>query len=243
MLTISEKPLRPVVTRSSMRANGRFASRKTKMALAFESLNEMNLLRVLEIDPEVKFICVQPVCLELTTKDGPRRHIPDVAALTSDRWEIYEAKSDKDAGDPKILELARAAAEHLEFHGLAMSSSYPEPRPVTYTLISSGDLTQEPFHSAVYTVLRRLRHHTPLECRAKILDLAHEHGPMSLGRLAKISEKWGGTTERILAVVAAGALRVDLRKAIDERSLVWTPEQFPLGPRVIGLTELGGGRT
>lgn len=235
MLTISETPLRRVITRGSARVNGFFASLKSSTALVWESHNEFNLLRILEIDPAVQALRVQAVCMKVLMHGEVRLHYPDIAALTPGGWELYEVKSDRDLDNREVFELAAAAAA-VEVHGTAKSETYPEPRPVTYTLVFEHSLKEEPLATSVRTVALQLYRKVSKECEIRTVDLLCRLGSsLPLAELVDRSAPFGATNEKILSMVARGVLRVDLRTRLSPESLVWTPDQYPFGPRIIDL--------
>lgn len=239
MLIISETPLRRVVTRGSAQVNGFFATRKNHSALVWESLNEFNLLRVMEVDPAVLAIFVQAVLMKVRIGGKLRLHYPDIAALTPFGWEIYEAKSDRDLTNPEVLDLAAAAASEAAVQGIARSATYPEPRPVTYTLVFERSLRREPFHTSMCTVTLQLHRHVPLELELRTVDLAARWGPLPALELAGLSKAFGGTFESILALVVRGRLRMNLQELVKPSSLVWTLDQYPFGPRVFDPLNFG----
>lgn len=69
-LDISPTPLRRVVTRSSTRVNGRFASRKMQASIPWESSNEKAFLLRAELDPTVRRIYAQATRLAVPTPEG-----------------------------------------------------------------------------------------------------------------------------------------------------------------------------
>lgn len=80
-LHISPTPLRRVIKRGSPRVDGRFASRKMRASIPFESQNEFAFLVRAELDPNISQIYAQPTQLHLSVNGKERRDTADNAEV------------------------------------------------------------------------------------------------------------------------------------------------------------------
>jgi hypothetical protein len=87
-LMISDHPVRRVISRGSVRMNGRFASFKMGRTIPWESQNEEAFLLRAELSPDVTAIYAQPLKLSLVTEVGERIHFPDFAVVIDNKLEI-----------------------------------------------------------------------------------------------------------------------------------------------------------
>ena len=88
-LEVSEVPVRRVITRGSVRHNGRYASRKMGRTIPWESSNELAFLMLAELDADVTRVYAQPFEIRWSGVRGPRRHIPDFAVLRGASLEVH----------------------------------------------------------------------------------------------------------------------------------------------------------
>lgn len=222
-LKISPTPLRRVINRGSVRVNGRFASRLMRKGIVWESQNEAAFLLRAELDPGVSAIYAQPVRLDLMLGARPRTYVPDFAVVYDDRTEIHEVKPDDEASSPEIVELARAAAHHVRLHG------------GVYSLALASELRAEPVFRNLKDLWRNLHTYVPNHTCTAMLDCAQSCGPAPVARLAELASQWGGSKERVLAMVAQRHLRLDLNCPVNGDSLVWAPTDFRLPTRLLPL--------
>lgn len=103
---------RKVVTRSRARATGKFPSRKMNRMLQWESINELNAFRLLEVDPDVHFFQEQPCEIRFMMNGEQYVHYPDILVKTPHRkafWEIkpaFEARRPETATRTRLLSAA-----------------------------------------------------------------------------------------------------------------------------------------
>lgn len=222
-LDISPTPLRRVVTRSSTRVNGRFASRKMQASIPWESSNEKAFLLRAELDPTVRRIYAQATRLAVPTPEGTWDHIPDFVVVTDCGVEVQEVKPDADADDPRMCMMFGLAARHVRRLG------------ALYSVARESALKKQPIFGAVLTLHRRLHDHVPSALASLATGVVQDGGRMPVARLVAATARQGGSLETIYALVAQGALRMDLSAPLGPEAQVWPPHAFPGEPRLIPL--------
>ncbi|MDH5750673.1 MAG: Tn7 transposase TnsA N-terminal domain-containing protein [Rhodospirillales bacterium] len=113
------KPVRNVVTKSSARSKGYFASEKSKEMNAWESFTEYKFMCLLECDPTVKSFYSQPIQVSYPWIKGRRRHTPDFLSWREDGPHITEIKWAKEAGKPENVERFQFFRDFFRQFGIA----------------------------------------------------------------------------------------------------------------------------
>lgn len=222
-LEVSEVPVRRVVTRGSVRHDGRFASRKMARTLPWESSIELAFLMLAELDADVTQVYAQPFEIQWRGASGLRRHIPDFAVLRGASLEVHEVKPDKKAAAADVQKTAAWAERHCRIRG------------ASYGLALESVLKAEPAFSHAGTVLRRLHDRIDESLAIGTVEYVRRHRTMELGPLADWVGRWGGSVESVVTLVAHNRLSVDLRRPIHRSSPVWSVESFPHRPRALPL--------
>lgn len=114
----SKRKPRPVVTPSGKRARGNFPSIKAPAYLRYESLLELDVLRVLEVSSKVRVLRTHPVVLALPG-DPVMHYTPDVQLEWPSGGAIVETKAEYfltlEAPRRRLKEIAARLAQH-ELH-------------------------------------------------------------------------------------------------------------------------------
>jgi len=133
---------RKIVTRSRARATGKFPSKKMKRMIQWESTNELNAFRLLEVEPTIKSYSEQPMRIDYFLDGECRKHYPDVLVVKSDGKELWEIKSVEELEKEKYKKRTRFLKKHLPMHGYS------------YRTISNEDLACQPWLSNSLLLLR-----------------------------------------------------------------------------------------
>jgi hypothetical protein len=220
-LTVSDIPLRRINTRGRIRPTGRFASRKMRCCLPWESSNELAWLQRAELDPDVTAFYAQPIIIELQVRGRRRSYCPDGAVIRRGCVEIHEVKPDADAADSDVRDLAIAAARHLKSYG------------ALYGFALESQLKRAPVYVNIQDVLRRRHRRVTEAAAAALVAAAQDEGPLTAGELVRIVRSQPCVFEDILALVACGRLRMNFANPVVPDRLVWAPDVFPHGEPVL----------
>lgn len=139
-------PVRRVIRRGHKGFVGLFPSRKSGRPLEFESLLERNFLCLMEVDPLVNSVRVQPREIRWTIDGTIHRHIPDFEIEYIRKLVVVEIKPDHKAAQPAFVQRTRIITSVLHKEGIAY-------RVLTETLIC-----REPALSNAKILLRGLAH-------------------------------------------------------------------------------------
>lgn len=222
-LQISTTPVRRVIERGSVHANGRFASRLMRRTIVWEYQREIPFLLRAELDPSVAAIYAQPMMFNVTVCGRLRSYVPDFAVVYGGRTEIHEVIPDDKALDREVLELTRAAARHVSLRG------------GVYSVALESELKTQPVFGNLRDLWRNLHTRAPAHTCTAVLDCAQSGGPMTVAKLAEAAWRWDATPQRVLAMAAQRHLRLDLNRPVNRDSLVWAPEAFRLPTRLLPL--------
>ena len=118
---------RRVVTRSRARPTGKFPSWKMDRMLQWESVAELNAMRLLDAAPSVRSFAEQPVVIRYSL-DGERRiHYPDLLVKRDDGLkEFWEVKSAKDAAREEVVARTTLLQAALPTYGYEYRMVYAE---------------------------------------------------------------------------------------------------------------------
>lgn len=118
---------RKVVTRSRARPTGKFPSWKMDRMLQWESVAELNAMRLLDAAPSVRSFAEQPVVIRYSL-DGERRiHYPDLLVKRDDGLkEFWEVKSAKDAAREEVVARTTLLQAALPTYGYEYRMVYAE---------------------------------------------------------------------------------------------------------------------
>ncbi len=118
---------RKVVTRSRARPTGKFPSWKMSRMLQWESVPELNAMRLLDADPFVRFFAEQPLTLRYRLNGESRIHYPDLLVeRDNDPKELWEIKSARDAARDEVAARTALLCADLPAYGYAYRVVYAE---------------------------------------------------------------------------------------------------------------------
>lgn len=212
VMTPDGSPIRSVLTGRRVMVTGFYTSRKAGLALPYEGMNELALLKHCEVDTVVVDYRSQPFRFEFVLNGAKRIYIADCVRLLDDGTvEVVEAKGDlKQLQAPHYaekLDAVRAACEHLGWRFRVLSRRQLFEPHVVYANV---DLIQS----------RRMVHFDDAHAYRAVAFVEEEGGATTLGRL---SEALGGEP-RGLAMAQAMMVRrliaIDLSKPLTSDSRV-----------------------
>lgn len=134
---------RKVVTRSRARPTGKYPSWKMGRMLQWESIAELNAMRLLDADPSVPFFAEQPLVLRYRLGGESRLHYPDqLVKRDTGSKELWEIKSERDAAREDV------AARTALLHAALPAYGYE------YRLVYAEELRREPRLANVLEILK-----------------------------------------------------------------------------------------
>jgi hypothetical protein len=201
-LEISPIPLRRVVTRSSPRSNGWFASRKMRRAIPWSSSIEFAFLVLAELDPSISAIYAQAVRLEVEAVPGRRSYVPDFVVLRSGTVEVFEVKPNIYVESPANIHLLQAAELTLRRRG------------ARFGVALATDLRSEPRYARARDILRWLHHPLPPGLAQRVAATAAVLNPCSVSALLEVHAGDDLTLQDVLALVATNHLQVELTEPV-----------------------------
>ena len=117
----SRREVRPVVTRSGALVRGVFPSRKSLGIARFQSLNERNVLSVVEIASEVMAFKTHPAVLRLSASNSKDIHYtPDLALFHKHGAVLVEVKSYYFLSDANTKARFREITQRLNANGIGL---------------------------------------------------------------------------------------------------------------------------
>lgn len=118
---------RKVVTRSRARPTGKFPSWKMGRMLQWESLAELNAMRLLDATPAVRSFAEQPAVVRYSLNGESRIHHPDLLVeRDNDLKELWEVKSAKDAAREEVAARTTLLQAALPTYGYEYRMVYAE---------------------------------------------------------------------------------------------------------------------
>ena len=134
---------RKVVTRSRARPTGKFPSWKMGRMLQWESIAELNAMRLLDVDFSVRSFAEQPVVVRYVLNGESRTHYPDLLVERDNGLkELWEVKPAKDAAREEVAERTALLQAALPTYGYE------------YRLLYAEDLRRQPRLSNVLEILK-----------------------------------------------------------------------------------------
>lgn len=237
-LIISPIPLRKVISRSSVRANGRLFSRKGAPQKPWESKLEDLFHVVAELDRRVTAFHAQPLKLCLRMNGKVTNRWPDYAVMIDGAAEIHEVKPDHRWSSPKVRAELIAIARFVESH-----------EGYTYHLALESDLRAEPLCSSLATIWRQLMtpysHVLALRTHAALADAG---APVTARDLVEATRQRPfdphhhdtSSWERLLSMIADAHLMFDVTKPLTPESLIWDSETGDQMPRLLPSRRIAG---
>lgn len=193
---------RKVVTRSRARPTGKYPSWKMGRMLQWESVAELNAMRLLDVDPSVCSFAEQPLVVRYALNGDSRIHYPDLLVVRDGGpKELWEIKTEKDADREDVAERTELLRASLPSHGYF------------YQMIHAEELRQQPRLSNAIEILKWGRTPiTELE-REQVRALLTQRPAVTWG--AAVSGVLGPSGRHLLArLVLEGMLAFDLNERL-----------------------------
>lgn len=188
---------RKVVTRSRARATGKFPSLKMKRMLQWESINELNAFRLLEVNPAISAYIEQPCTVYYQINGETYRHHPDILVFTRHRKEFWEIKANAEAKHPDVVERTKLLTQVLPNYGYQ------------YRVVLGEDLGQKVRLENIKSILAYGRKDISTHFREKVRLIFCQHREIKLGELIEISKGKIGRNQ-IYRLILDGDLSCDL---------------------------------
>lgn len=147
---------RKVVTRSRARSTGKYPSWKMGRMVQWESENELNAYRCLDMAPEVKAFHEQPLLLKYMLNGEEHYHYPDVLVDYGDSRELWEIK-------PK----AQALKQEYVDRTLFLEAMLPK-LGFTYRMVLAEELAAQPRLDTVLALLKHGRNPVTASARESV---------------------------------------------------------------------------
>jgi hypothetical protein len=190
---------RKVVTRSRARATGKFPSLKMNRMLQWESVNELNAFRLLEVNPAVLKFNEQPCELHYVMNDEPHVHYPDILVHLNHGAEFWEIKAVAEAKHPDVIERTKLLTQALPNFGYQ------------YRVILGEDLGRKVRLENIKSILAYGRKDVTSLLREKVRQIFCQHQEIKLGELIEVSKGKIGRNE-IYRLILIGDLICDLEE-------------------------------
>jgi hypothetical protein len=197
---------RKIVTRSRSRATGKYPSWKMGRMIQWESADELNVYRLLDVDPQVKSFQEQPLTISYVLNGEQHLHYPDVLVTTSAGQELWEIKTSYYANEPGVVARTTLMTAVLPEHGFQ------------YRMILANHLRNS---AEIANALTLLTHQTPIssierEALRRLLEQTYKltWGDVLAGSLGEKSRA------HACRLVIEGALHVDIKSPLTASSLL-----------------------
>lgn len=198
---------RKVVSRSRARATGKFPSIKMNRMLQWESINELNAFRLLEVNPAVIKFREQPCELRYMLHDEARVHYPDILVHLNEGKEFWEIKASEEAKQRKVVERTKFLSQALPNYGYG------------YRVVLGEDLGRRVRLENIKSILAYGRKEVPALVREKVRQIFCRYPEIQLGELIEVSKKTIGRDE-IFRLIRDGDLSCDLELALTPHSIL-----------------------
>lgn len=193
---------RKVVTRSRARPTGKYPSWKMGRMLQWESVAELNAMRLLDADPSVPFFAEQPLLLRYQLRGESRLHYPDqLVKRDTGSKELWEIKSERDAAREDVAARTALLRAGLPTYGYE------------YRLVYAEELRRQPRLSNVLEILKWGRGAITAVERERIRALLTRAPAVTWG--AAVSGAVGRSGRQVLCrLVLEGMLAFDVNKRL-----------------------------
>lgn len=202
------QPVRkPVLPRGRRRVVGYFTSLKSESILPWESQIERDHLYLLEVDPTVRCVSVQPAKIEYKDGSRLRTYVPDVYVKRQNCRQFIEVKTDRDAACEENVHRYQLIAQLLENKG------------IEFRLVLESQIRRQPYLDNAKLIMSYLPHRSFNFDENRCLELlANSSKPTLKDVSVAISGK--ASLAIALTLVAAGYFSLDLSKEISMESCV-----------------------
>lgn len=174
--------------------------------LEYESLLERDWMLLLDFDPEVEWICEQPLRLRYRKDDKPASHVPDLLVWRAGAPELCDVKSEERLEDPEFLAQVRAT-------GLACAEA-----GFGYRVLSEPD--RQLLVNVRWLAGFRERPADPDGERARMLSVLAS-GRSAVGELVSAAREPMLARPVLMHLLWAGEALADLSEPIGEDTRVW----------------------
>lgn len=190
----------------------------------WDSLNELNAFRLLDVEPAVRSFAEQPCKITYRLSGAEHDHYPDILVERTDgSRELWEVKTTRDARRTAYVARSRFLETALPAWGYA------------YRVVLAEDLGREPRLTTATTLLKFGQRALDPLVRERMRRLVVAAGSVCWGACLDIF--LGMQTRCVLArLVLEGALSVDLESEICDTT------QFVAAPRLLGTAAFDGQR-
>lgn len=173
MFSMDGERQRRILTRRMPSTRGRFASRKSRRMIHFESQLEGDFCFQLEFDDSVLRFLEQPTTIRIRYRGKWHRYTPDLAAERRDGITLYEVKPHRRAVRSEMQDVFEAAHEHFGEHGYR------------YQVVTEHDIRREPLLANIKLLHRYAGNVLMDDLASRSLDWLKFHGPISIAEFAE----------------------------------------------------------
>lgn len=210
----ADVPVRRVITRSGRGIRGRYPSRKMGRMVSWESMHELNAIRLFEFNPAVAAYLEQP-CTEIYYDEHGklREFTPDFRVdWVSGECMWVEVKTDDYVAYPPTQKKLAQIAMRMQ----ALNKHY--------RILKSSEIVQEPRFKNILA----LESHSRVELKAESIMAIDSLDRRKLYTVEEMAVQIGGL-EAVLTALAKNRLRSDLSQQITDQSQVWHPDNREAG--------------
>jgi hypothetical protein len=218
---VPEMKVRQFFRSASRGRVGKFSSQKMLRNVRARSDLEFDLMRWLEIDPEIDWYVEQPIMVRYRLGNANRRHIPDALYRRRDGTRGFI--------EVKYEEMASRTEMEAKYEAIGLAAS---ESGFKYELLTERHIRREPRFSTIKTLFLRNRQ-VGLPDQKRQLDLANVIGERVVP-LEEASALLPDVTEaHIKALVLRGFLTIDFEEPLTAHSLVRVTGRPPVRKRVL----------
>ena len=201
------KRVRKVVSRSNARVTGKWPSWKLELMAYYDSINERNAFKLLDVWPAVRSYLEQPCTIRYWIDGEAHRHVPDIMVDFGTHKELWEVKTEADAKQPDVVCRTALMTECLPAFGYR------------YRLVIAEHLRQEPRLSNIDYMLRHGREPVPLVEREMIRQIFGQTGSVCWG-FFQPGEDGAVYRRHVCRMVLEGVLSIDINLPWDSSTAV-----------------------
>jgi hypothetical protein len=192
---------RKIVTRSRSRPTGKYPSWKMKRMIQWESHNELNAFRILDVDPSVKYFFEQPLEIRYRQEGGENSHYPDLLVITNSGKELWEIKPNSEAAKPENLKRTELMIKVLPEFGF------------TYRIVTGEELSSNPLMKNGVMLLKFGRDDIPALDRERLRVFLKNQNPLRWEDVIKGALGPRGRNH-VCRLILEGGLVFDTKNAI-----------------------------
>lgn len=211
---MSDKPVRKIKNNGTRKNTGYFPSQKNERSVAYESLLERDYLYFLEFDKDVISFTEQPFTLEYNIFNRKRRYTPDFKVVRKEKTHIIEIKP-----KIKLVQLLSNENEKIKFDA---AKHYCKDRNFEFKFVTDEDI----YTGDILDNIKCLFRYSRVKVSASnefIIRKQLVNGGISIKELLHKVEQYSKQSEYrmyIYSLIYEGILRIDLREAITDNTIV-----------------------